>query len=157
MYNDITVAYYLSNVIYGNKDPNIYNSINILYDQNGYVSPLQRWNKILIDLDKINYITDATIVPIMGCLWITHNIHINIDMSLGALYNFKLTCNTFRKDIEITEDEFKSISHHNSRIYENIFKKSYYQEYEEPKEDQKLVQQYMVDDLIKVWKMYKEK
>jgi len=159
--SDLFVNIYLSKIsgIFSHSsDPKgSYAPIKILYDNNGYVSPLQRWNHILIDFDKITYISDAIILP-SGSYHSSREsyvIQINIGLVGDAPYIFNLKC----------------YEHLNGKIDKEQYRKRIigkptlgasptelcYERYYKVEEDCELVQKFMVDDLANVFRLYKEK
>jgi hypothetical protein len=144
--NDVTVTEYLSNVCgsgWTSRYPErSYTPIKILYDRDGYVSPLQRWNHMLIDLDSINCIKDAIAWPRYEYSRL-ESCHIKFDIifKVNAEYSFMLACR----------------AHHgnSSDIKTQIIEGSV--EYYDIGNDRELVQKYIVDDLINVFRLYKEK
>lgn len=141
--------------------PHGYKDIEVLYDQNGFISPLQRWNNMLIDLDKIEYISDAYIIrdPFSGC----DNKMIQFEIKFASQTNtiFRFKCNERTKILENLSDEEKEkirndfkYSLYNKRFYMGT---GYFEYYEEPEIDKDILQRIVVNDLQNVWKKYKEK
>jgi hypothetical protein len=167
----LTVCKYLDNVSRcGMKKTGLdpmrsYTPIKILYDRDGYVSPLQKWNNILIDLDNIQYIHDAKYETDIG-LWSGRTrscaIEINIKFKVGESYSFKLAV---PEDLGIPPSRNVVISRVLSneekqmRIHQNYknSKGEWYVYYFNTTENCESVQKYIVDDLINVFRLYKEK
>lgn len=129
---------------------NNYKPIDPLYLRDGTLSPLQRWNNSVIDLDKIFQITDAYHINRMG-----HGGHfVGFDIvGIDAGSNITLNWEIGTSYETITEEEYQSSPHYpNSKIGNSCHRRTYHIE-----DAVKMCQDVIVNDLVKTWRKYKEK
>ena len=130
----------------------IYTPIEPLRLADGTTSPLQRWLGGVIDLDKIVYVGDAysrnrdgfydngrdNIVSFQITILDGNSIHYNWEVSSTA--------------VSITPEEYeKSPRYPCQKLGTNFYRLEYKSE-----ENVKKCQTVIVDDLVKVWRKYKE-
>jgi hypothetical protein len=131
----------------------MYKPIEIMYLKNGKVSPLQRWLDGVIDLDKIFRIDNVRGYDSEMFYYSTEKNYVEFYMTTNnnagkISYRWRL----HSRNVNITKEEFdKHPRFPNSHYGDSYVRSEYNMEW-----DAKRCQETIVDDLIKVWRMYRE-
>lgn len=131
----------------------MYKPIEIMYLKNGKVSPLQRWLDGVIDLDKIFRIDNVRGNASMFYYDSKDNnlvmFHIRTINNAGIInYRWYLLSHY----VSITKEEYDKNPRYPNSMYCGSYQRAEY----DVEGDIKKCQEIIVDDLIKVWRMYRE-
>ena len=133
----------------------LYKPIEVMYLLNGKVSPLQRWLDSVIDLDKIFKIEDARASGLYNEFSSSYSGRTLVVFSISLVnspndINYRWRLQSFL--VTITKEEYDKNPHYPNSNYGGSYQRSEI----DVEGSVKKCQETIVDDLIKVWRMYRE-